>query len=809
MLSMSTRWRQFALGLLLAIIAAAPLFAVEPVLDDIQPRGGQRGKTFTLTLKGKGLTDGADLITSLPATITKFAAPKNADTGEELAYLIQLSVDAAVGAYPLRVHTASGLSNVQIFTVSDLPEIPEKEPNDSIAQAQPLTFPIAVTGTLTGPDEDFYAISVAARQRLVLEVEARRIGSAIDPVIVVWDSAGRQITENDDGVNLGVDSRLDMTFPKAGRYFVEVHDSKYSDQTENFYRLLVGEYPYADGMFPLGWQRGKSVDVTLFGSNLPKPVVVHLNLNVPAGQATVPIALPGPRPLGTLPFQFVVSDLPETLAAQAGSVAVLQPSTMVNGRILKPGEVDRYKLTVSPGEKWLINLQTSSLGTSALYGSLTLYDEKGKKLETKDVSNTPDPEVSLTVPDKVHEVTLAVGDVRGQAGATYAYRLSAQPGEGDFSLKLDTPYANVPVRGTALVKVVAERHGFEGPIHLSIPNLPKSLTVAGGDMIGTVGYLTISANPDAKPEAWELQVWGEGGPPEHPIRHKALGPGEKFTVAGDDLVRTTEASIRAIPTTYPWLGLNLPVALGETLPVTLTVAVQEARAVQGMDYPIPFKLIKTDPTIVTKKIEIPDIPFKDASIKNRADFRKDVSEGTFLWTSSTETPLGHFDLIALATVILNGEEKVIVAPAVSVNLVGAYTVELKTARIALKSGGKVELAGVVRREPVFKGTVNLSVGGLPDKVTCAPVELPDGKSEFQLTCEANPGAPDGEFDVHLVSSAVIPGYSDKQEYKYPPLMMHMTIGSEKVAQGGGTSTPRDAAPVESPATGISRASSPE
>ncbi len=234
---------------------------------------------------------------------------------------------------------------------------------------------------------------------------------------------------------------------------------------------------------------------------------------------------------------------------------------------------------------------------------------------------------------------------------------------------------------------------------------------------------------------------------------------------------------------------SLPAAVGETLPVTLTVAVREARAVQGMDFPIPFKLLKTDPTIVTKKIEIPDIPVKDASIKNRAEFRKDVSEGTFLWTSSTETPLGHFDLVALATVMLNGEQKVTVAPAVSMNLVGAYIVELKTARLSLRSGGKVELAGVVRREPEFKGTVKLSVGDLPDKVTCSPVELPDGKSEFRLSCEANPGAPDGEFDVHLVSSAAIPGRTDKQEYKFPPVTMHMTIGSEKVALSSVVSHP--------------------
>src|SRR5256885_9871016 len=49
----------------------------------------------------------------------------------------------------------------------------------------------------------------------------------------------------------------------------------------------------------------------------------------------------------------------------------------------------------------------------------------------------------------------------------------------------------------------------------------------------------------------------------------------------------------------------------------------------------------------------------------------------------------------------------IVAPAVSVELVRAYVLELKARRVELKGGGKVELAGVVRREPVFTGTVKI------------------------------------------------------------------------------------------------------
>ena len=77
---------------------------------------------------------------------------------------------------------------MQIFTVSDLLEVPEKEPNDSITDAQPITIPVAVSGTLKGPDQDFFSFAATAHQRLVIEVEARRIGLAIDPTLEVYDS---------------------------------------------------------------------------------------------------------------------------------------------------------------------------------------------------------------------------------------------------------------------------------------------------------------------------------------------------------------------------------------------------------------------------------------------------------------------------------------------------------------------------------------------------------------------------------------------------------------------------------------------
>ncbi len=786
---------------LLALVIAYPAQASQPLLKESQPRGAQRGKTFTLTLKGEGLVTGAELITTLPGTVSRLAPSKDVETPDsELSFLVQMPEDAVVGVYPIRIHTDDGLSNVLLFSVSDLPEISEKEPNDSIAEAQPINIPVTISGTLKGPDQDFYRFTAKTHERLVLEVEARRIGSAIDPALEVLDSAGHRIAMNDDAPGLGVDSRVDVTFPKAGTYYVVVHDSKYSEQTQNFYRLKVGSYTYAEGIFPLGWQRGRRVEVTFFGGNLEKPVKVRPNLDVPPERQIIPVNLPGPKPIGSLPFQFRVSDFPEVLATADRSASQLEPSTLVNGRISKPGQVDRYKFKVSPGQKWLFDLAAASLGTSQLYGSLTVYDSQGRKLPAKDVGDGSDPKLAFTVPDKVKEVTLAVEDLRGLGGLSYAYRLLATPGAEDFTLKILTPYVNVPAHGTAAVQVVAERHGYDGPIQLSIPNPPNDFVVGGGNIAAeilnyegkrepsTIGYLTLTAKPEAKPRILQLSIWGQGGPADQPIRRRAEGPGIIFTVNGEDQYTLTADLIPPKPVTAPWLGMDLPVAISTPVPAALEVVARNVRVVQGMDFPIDWKLVKQNPGIVTMAVGGLPLPtIKDLGLDRKSE-SKGADEGKLVLNSTLDTPLVKFDLIPSATLQINGKEETVVAPALTVELVRAYSLALASERVELKNGGKVELAGTVHREPSFSGTVTIKVPDTPDKVSCAAVEVPNGKAEFHLLCEAAPGAQQGDFEVHLVSSATIPGRKDKREYTFPPVTARMVVAGEKPAQTVATRT---------------------
>ena len=182
------------------------------------------------------------------------------------------NADVAPGVYPIRIETPSGISNILLFTLGTYPEVTEEESqpnsppnrNDSIETAEPVrSSPVVVNGTLRGPERDVYRVSGKAGERRVFEVEARRCGSAIDPVLRILDGAGKQLARSDDSPGTGLDARLDFTFPAEGTYYVEVTDARFSTQAQNFYRLKMGSYRYADGIFPLGGRRGGQTQVTL------------------------------------------------------------------------------------------------------------------------------------------------------------------------------------------------------------------------------------------------------------------------------------------------------------------------------------------------------------------------------------------------------------------------------------------------------------------------------------------------------------------------------------------------------------------
>jgi hypothetical protein len=75
-------------------------------------------------------------------------------------------------------------------------EVAEREDNDTLTTAQPLTAPVTVNGRVhasRGPDVDVFRVDMTKGQTLVAEVEAQRLGSLLDSVVDVLDGKGRPV----------------------------------------------------------------------------------------------------------------------------------------------------------------------------------------------------------------------------------------------------------------------------------------------------------------------------------------------------------------------------------------------------------------------------------------------------------------------------------------------------------------------------------------------------------------------------------------------------------------------------------------
>ncbi len=82
---------------------------------------------------------------------------------------------------------------------STFPEVLEREPNNTPAQAQPLTIPSSVNGRLVvadnpdAPDADLYSFDAEKDQQVVIETRAAAMGSPADTKIEVLDAKGEPV----------------------------------------------------------------------------------------------------------------------------------------------------------------------------------------------------------------------------------------------------------------------------------------------------------------------------------------------------------------------------------------------------------------------------------------------------------------------------------------------------------------------------------------------------------------------------------------------------------------------------------------
>ena len=323
-------------------------------------------------------------------------------------------------------------------------------------------LPVALNGSLAGSAVLSTTFAGKKGQRLVIEVEARRLGSVIDPVVKLLDPRRIQVGSSQGSNTLSGDARLIALLPADGTYTIQLHDLQYRAGTPNAFRLKLGDLPFADLPFPLAGQRGTTPSFQIVGS-LPENTAVKADLT----RAFVGSFFPLPPPAGlTCPVpRIVVSDIPEVVETDqpAGKLQEIAVSSAINGRLLKPKEEDRYRLPVQPGMKLRFDFLAERAG-SLVDGVLILRNEAGAQLaRSDDQPGSLDPALDFTVPAGLDALVVAVSDLHGRGGLAYIYRLSITPAaRPDFSLALADDRLLVPRNGSFLTRVRAVRAASTG-----------------------------------------------------------------------------------------------------------------------------------------------------------------------------------------------------------------------------------------------------------------------------------------------------------------------------------------------------------
>lgn len=351
-----------------------------------------------------------------------------------------------------------------LFRLSDVGNSLEVEPNNAREQATPAEFPTAFNGILqVNGDQDFFKFTAKQGQQFEVECYGRRIRSAIDPVMYLYNAAGAGIASNDD--SRGPDSYFRFAVPADGEYYLMVQDHLGQGGPEFVYRVEF------------------------------QPIKPTLALSIPRteryGQYRQQIYVGKNNRFGTLI---------DASRQNFGGILQLAPVNLPAGVIMH----------AEPMPADLSSIPVVFEATADAVPSGQLVDFVAHLAENKDIkggfSNTSDfiisaPGQSRYYGKTVHRLPICVLD------------------EIPFKIDIQVPKVPIARDGSMNLKVVAERKvGFTAPINVIFPFRPPGIGASSGITIPegqSEAVYPISANGAAAVGMWKVFALGsatvEGG----------------------------------------------------------------------------------------------------------------------------------------------------------------------------------------------------------------------------------------------------------------------------------------------------------
>lgn len=497
-------------------------------------------------MEDKSLRDLADLAFRVNQSNLRKSQP-NRQLAELLLIEVRIDEDAKPGLRELRLETNNALTNPINFHVGFFPEVVETEPNhanadpaefvgvDALPANPPLSTPVVINGQIMPGDVDRFRFKARKGQRLVIDVDARRLVPYLADAVPGWfqavasvfDADGQEVAHADD-FRFHPDPVIFFNVPADGEYELEIRDALFRGRQDFVYRISVGEQPFVTSVFPLGARKGAWTTFDLKGWNLP-PEKTRFRAKNPAGSVNEIRLRSGDD--WSNPVSYAVDDLPEITERERktltdGPRRVRLP-VIVNGRVDQPGDVDGFQFYGRKGRTIVAEIDARKLG-SPLDSLLRLIDANGNIVAWNDdhvikeghlhkneaglLTHHADSLMTATLP-KSGRYQVQVSDVRGHGSSAHAYRLRISYPRPDFALRM-TPSSLFLQPGAAVpFKVhVLREDGFDGPVEIRAERPNQDFIIDGGVIpAGTSAIsMTLTAPRDASGQVIRLKFVGVG-----------------------------------------------------------------------------------------------------------------------------------------------------------------------------------------------------------------------------------------------------------------------------------------------------------
>jgi hypothetical protein len=599
---------------------------IYPTLTTPWNLGAKPGEKKEITITGTNLLDATGVWTSFAGEVTIPAGQKEAG---KVKATISVPKETPLGLHFMRIATKKGISSVRPISVDSYPEVASDGKNKSKSTPQSLPVPVVVTGAATNEAAEYFKFPVVAGQPITLEVLGRRLGSPIDPVIILYDAKGKELGGfyADDTPGLMSDCRAVYTPKQTGEMLVEVRDTTYRGGADFTYRLRIGSYPSAMTAYPMNVERGKTANIGFSGPN-PSPPVSLTAPKDPFKQVLNVSPQDAKNAFGW-PVPVRISDFPELTEQEPNnelkSANLIPVPGGVSAQFQAKNDLDFFKIVAKKGVKYAIAVETYERNSPAeVY--VKVQDAKGAEL-TRSNSQQALTRLDFTAPAD-GEFYIVCEHTNYLSGPTEVYHLTVTPVSPDFTLTFGLDRLDAPSGGYGLlpITVLNKLNGFSAPIEV---------TLQGEDVSGS---FTIPANAAPLPATplfipFQIKAGAKPGPRLIQFKASAKVDGKEIVRLGSSF-EAAKAALNGIAIPPDELTTQLALAITPEPPFSVSFTPEKLTVPQGGTLKGKFSIKRTgksdEEITFTQVTAVPNITVKSPPIgkgKNDVEFEISAAAG--------------------------------------------------------------------------------------------------------------------------------------------------------------------------------------